>query len=652
MRRSRTGEILTGILAIAATYVAFLLFAQFGFLRQLQTDLGDTARVRAAMAAMGGAGLAASLATAWLLGRVRGPLLVRGGLLGVALVAAGSVFCHGFASLVAMAAAIGAAIGLLTVALAASLPQLVPPGFAGRAAGVATGAAYFVSNLPALFEAAPAARALFPAGLALAAAVAMLAFRVDGSPAGRDAAAPAPGREAAFLPLLATFLVLVWLDSAAFAVVQASPALKALTWGSAGKTLLQGSVHLLAAIVAGAWLDRGRRAGRLVPLAAWGLFAVAFPLLQHGGAGAVLAGPLYAVGISFYSTALVVMPTFFGAGTRPSPRWRAGLLYGVAGWIGSALGVGMAQDLGRIPGAFLLATGAVLAVAWLRPGRRAVRLFGPALALALLGSLVALVPSLGSHRTKSDRTDRSDSSPSPLRGREVYVAEGCIHCHSQYVRPGTRDEAWWGPARPLDRGQRPPLLGTRRQGPDLMQVGNRRSALWQELHLKDPQALNPGSRMPSYARLFAGDDRRGRRGRDLVAYLQSLGAETAEERSRLTAGERPVTPPAAPSPARGAALFARHCAVCHGDQARGDGRFSGALNDPIANLRKPGFWTQAPGPEGEPQARALARLVRHGLPPTSMPGHEWLPDQEAADLVAFVETLPAPVPATDPQEIP
>ncbi len=159
-----------GLLVIAATYVAFLLFAQFGFLTQVQQDLGDAEPVRAAMAAMGLAGLAASLGTAWLLGRVPGLRLVRAGLGAVAVVAVASLACHGFASLLVAAAAIGASIGLLTVALAASLPDLVPER-TGLGVGIATGAAYFLSNVPALFEASTAVRALVPAGLALVAVV-------------------------------------------------------------------------------------------------------------------------------------------------------------------------------------------------------------------------------------------------------------------------------------------------------------------------------------------------------------------------------------------------------------------------------------------------------------------------------------------------
>lgn len=604
-----------GVLTIAATYVAFLLFAQFGFLHQAQRDLGDAGRVKAVMAAMGIAGLAASLGTAWLLGRVRGPRLIRIGLAAVAAVAAGSVVCHSLPALLAAAAGIGVSMGLLTVALAASLTEIVPARMTGRAAGLGTGAAYLVGNVPALFEAAPAARALFPAALAV---LALALFRETG-----ERTAPPEGGPG-FVRLLITFLVLIWLDSAAFAIVQANPALKAQTWGSAAQKLVQGAVHFAAAAGAGFLLDVGF--SLLVPLTAWILFAVAFPLLQHGGLGAMAAGPLYAVGISFYSTALVAMPA---RSSSPSPRWRAGLLYGVAGWIGSALGVGMAQDLGRIPGWFLGITGAALALAWL-PGldlRKAARLFGPALGLGALGIL-----GLGA--------GTQDRAPEDLvaRGRRVYIQEGCIHCHSQYARPGTRDEAWWGPSRPLDRGERPPLLGVRRQGPDLSEVGNRRSARWQQVHLRDPRALNPGSRMPSYARLFDGD---GERGKALVAYLSSLGAGTAAARGELTWDEPLPPAPSPPSRERGARLFAAWCAACHGASAQGNGPLAGSLGGSYANLRRSGFHALTVGRgDEEPEKLALARIVRHGLPGTSMPGHEWLSAQQVADLVAYLRTLP------------
>lgn len=107
------------------------------------------------------------------------------------------------------------------------------------------------------------------------------------------------------------------------------------------------------------------------------------------------------------------------------------------------------------------------------------------------------------------------------QGRRVYIAEGCIHCHSQYVRPETADEERYGAARPLQdlERQRPPLFGNRRQGPDLQNVGSRRDAAWIRLQLQTPRTVMAGSRMPSYARLFR--DGRGD-GEALVAYLLSL----------------------------------------------------------------------------------------------------------------------------------
>jgi cytochrome c oxidase cbb3-type subunit 2 len=192
----------------------------------------------------------------------------------------------------------------------------------------------------------------------------------------------------------------------------------------------------------------------------------------------------------------------------------------------------------------------------------------------------------------------------------------------------------WGPAQPLDRNQRPPLIGNRRQGPDLLNVGNRRSATWQRLHLADPRRLVPDSRMPSYANLFTGD---GARGESLVAYLGSLGADTGAERWRAI--EAAPVPAAAGSPMRGARLFAAYCSACHGAHGRGDGPLAAALHEPAMDLGKGRFWLVSWGPGAESEERALARLIRFGIPGTSMPGHEWLDNREVADLAAWVEEL-------------
>lgn len=95
-----------------------------------------------------------------------------------------------------------------------------------------------------------------------------------------------------------------------------------------------------------------------------------------------------------------------------------------------------------------------------------------------------------------------------LRGREVYIANGCIYCHSQQPRDSRfapDDKRGWG--RVSVAGDyyydNPHLLGTMRTGPDLMNIGVRQpSADWHLGHLYQPRAYVGGSIMPSYPYLF------------------------------------------------------------------------------------------------------------------------------------------------------
>lgn len=96
-----------------------------------------------------------------------------------------------------------------------------------------------------------------------------------------------------------------------------------------------------------------------------------------------------------------------------------------------------------------------------------------------------------------------------LRGRGLYIANGCYYCHSQQVRDAafTTDVArGWG-ARPTLPGDypydRPHLLGTMRTGPDLLNVAGRLpDPEWHLLHLYQPRAVVPWSIMPAYPFLF------------------------------------------------------------------------------------------------------------------------------------------------------
>lgn len=103
----------------------------------------------------------------------------------------------------------------------------------------------------------------------------------------------------------------------------------------------------------------------------------------------------------------------------------------------------------------------------------------------------------------------ADYTPPQARGRAVYIANGCIYCHSQQVRDAvftTDVDRGWGtrPSVPADFVfDRPHLVGTMRTGPDLLNVGERLpDANWQLIHLYQPRSVVPWSIMPSFPFLF------------------------------------------------------------------------------------------------------------------------------------------------------
>ncbi|MDN5844182.1 MAG: cbb3-type cytochrome c oxidase subunit II [Alcaligenaceae bacterium] len=95
-----------------------------------------------------------------------------------------------------------------------------------------------------------------------------------------------------------------------------------------------------------------------------------------------------------------------------------------------------------------------------------------------------------------------------LRGREVYIANGCVYCHTQQPRSQSQApdfQRGWGRA-PVAGDyyyDHPHLLGTMRTGPDLFNIGARQPSVdWNLGHLYEPRAYTPGSNMPAFPFLF------------------------------------------------------------------------------------------------------------------------------------------------------
>lgn len=128
-----------------------------------------------------------------------------------------------------------------------------------------------------------------------------------------------------------------------------------------------------------------------------------------------------------------------------------------------------------------------------------------------------------------------------LRGREVYIENGCFYCHSQQVRDPafTTDVARGFGARatlPEDYVfDRPHLLGTMRTGPDLANVGARLPApSWHLIHLYAPRSVVPWSIMPAFPFLFEERDPEAVAEDDVVV---PVSGDRAPEGKAVVAGE-------------------------------------------------------------------------------------------------------------------
>lgn len=258
---------------------------------------------------------------------------------------------------------------------------------------------------------------------------------------------------------------------------------------------------------------------------------------------------------------------------------------------------------------------------------------------ALLAFFIAVVPAFVVEKDNGPLPKQRDLTESQRRGLAVFIANGCVACHTQQVRNIEMDKVWGArPSIPADYfyskermnvwQQSPSLLGSERTGPDLTNVGERLpSASWQYIHLYNPRSMVPQSIMPAFPWLFKvkadadsatdviiqvpEDFRKGVKGdivatreaQDLVAYLLSLkqteipkpedflpnpksmrkdaAASAAVAATDTAAG----TPAASGAPqADGQALFSSTCAICH--QAGGEGvkgAFPPLKGSPVVN---------------------------------------------------------------------
>lgn len=122
------------------------------------------------------------------------------------------------------------------------------------------------------------------------------------------------------------------------------------------------------------------------------------------------------------------------------------------------------------------------------------------LIVASIGGFVQIVPNLFDESLHKGTQNVKPYSALQLTGRDIYIREGCVGCHSQQIRPLVAEVMRYGKSSVSGEHiyDRPFLWGSKRTGPDLARLGGKYSDKWHELHLIDPRSVVPESIMPSY----------------------------------------------------------------------------------------------------------------------------------------------------------
>jgi cytochrome c oxidase cbb3-type subunit I/II len=122
------------------------------------------------------------------------------------------------------------------------------------------------------------------------------------------------------------------------------------------------------------------------------------------------------------------------------------------------------------------------------------------LIVILIGSFIELMPTLTISSNVPTIASVKPYTPLELQGRDIYIREGCVNCHSQTVRPFRSETERYGEYSKAGEFvyDHPFLWGSKRTGPDLAREGSKYGNAWHYNHLMDPRLMSPGSIMPNY----------------------------------------------------------------------------------------------------------------------------------------------------------
>ena len=165
---------------------------------------------------------------------------------------------------------------------------------------------------------------------------------------------------------------------------------------------------------------------------------------------------------------------------------------------------------------------------WLE--RKPVQLTVLATVAILIGGIIQIVPTLLVKSNVPTLTSVEPYTPLELEGRDIYIREGCVSCHSQMIRPFRSEVERYGEYSKAGEYvyDHPFLWGSKRTGPDLMRVGGKYSDSWHFNHMYDPQSTSAGSIMPGYKWLITDKHDRSQTEAKMQAMV-TLGVPYSEE---------------------------------------------------------------------------------------------------------------------------
>ena len=140
--------------------------------------------------------------------------------------------------------------------------------------------------------------------------------------------------------------------------------------------------------------------------------------------------------------------------------------------------------------------------AWLE--RRPIQFTVLSLVAILIGGVIQIIPTIVVKSNIPTIAAVKPYSPLELQGRDLYIREGCVGCHSQMIRPFRSEVERYGDYSKAGEFvyDHPFLWGSKRTGPDLHRIGAKYNDNWHFNHMWDPQSTSPGSIMPGYKWLY------------------------------------------------------------------------------------------------------------------------------------------------------